>query len=99
MAEERILLIQLRQLGDILLTTPCMRAVKRERPKAKLTVLTHSMGRLVLDNSPDVDEHFFYEDTWGLKDHWLLAKTLKEREFDTIIDFMGNPRSALLTFL
>ena len=98
MAEERILLIQLRQLGDILLTTPCLRAIKRERPRAKLTLLTHSMGRLILDNNPFVDEHFFYEDDWKLAQHVRLAKTLKERAFDLVFDFMGNPRSAIMSF-
>lgn len=97
LAEDRILLIQLRQLGDILLTTPCIRAVKRERPRAKVTVLTHAMGRLILDNCPYVDEHFFYEDSWSIKDHLRLARTLRERNFDLVFDFMNNPRSALLT--
>lgn len=87
----------MRQLGDILLTTPCINAVKRERPNAKLTVLTHAMGRLILDNAPAVDEHFFYDDSWRLPQHIRLGKALRERKFDLVIDFMNNPRSALLT--
>lgn len=98
MAEEKILVVQLRQLGDILLTTPCLRAIKRERPKARLTVLTHGMGRLVLDHCPYLDEHFFYEADWSKRRELKLAKTLRERQFDLVLDFMGNPRSALYTF-
>jgi len=96
-AVERILIIQLRQLGDILLTTPCIRAVKKERPKAVVTVLSHAMGRLVLDDCPYMDEHFFYGDGWTWRQQMKLARTLRERRFDLVIDFMNNPRSAFYT--
>ena len=95
--EERILIVQLRQLGDILLTTPCLRAIKRERPRARLTFLSHRMGRLVLDDCPFLDEHFFYDDQWTWREEWRLAKTLRERKYDLVFDFMNNPRSAFYT--
>lgn len=99
MAEERILVIQLRQLGDILLTTPCLRAIKAERPKARVTFLSHGMGRLILNQNPFVDEHFFYGDDWSKMQEWQLARTLRQRRFDLVIDFMNNPRSAFYTLM
>lgn len=99
MAEERILVIQLRQLGDILLTTPCLRAIKAERPKARLTVLTHGMGKLILNQNPFVDEHFSYGDDWSKLQEWRLAQTLRQRKFDLVIDFMNNPRSAFYALM
>ena len=97
MAEERILVIQLRQLGDILLTTPLLRAIKIERPKARLTFLSHAMGHLIVEQSPFVDEHFSYSDQSTKREEWKLAKTLRERRFDLVFDFMNNPRSAFYT--
>ncbi len=94
MAEEKILVIQLRQLGDILLTTPVLRAVKKAKPRARLTFLSAAMGRLVLDDCPFLDEHFFYEDEWTWREEVRLANTLRERRFDLVLDFMNNPRSA-----
>jgi ADP-heptose:LPS heptosyltransferase len=94
MTEERILVVQLRQLGDILLTTPCIKAIKRERPRARLTFLSHAMGRLILDHCPYLDEHFVYDTSWGWREEWRLAQTLRERRFDLVFDFMSNPRSA-----
>jgi ADP-heptose:LPS heptosyltransferase len=98
MREERILVVQLRQLGDILLTTPCLRAIKRERPKARVTFLSHAMGRLVLDHCPYLDEHFVYGSDWSWRQEWGLAATLRERRFDLVLDFMGNPRSAFYSW-
>lgn len=97
MAEEKILVIQLRQLGDILLTTPVLRALKKARPRARLTFLSHGMGRLILDDCPFLDEHFFYEESWTWREELALAQTLRERRFDLVLDFMNNPRSAFYT--
>ncbi len=94
MAEEKILVIQLRQLGDILLTTPVLRAIKRERPKARITFLSHAMGCLVLDDCPFLDEHFFYSEKSTWRDELRLSASLRERHFDLVLDYMNNPRSA-----
>lgn len=95
-------MIQLRQLGDILLTTPVFRAIKYAgndpRRDIHLTFLSHEMGRLIIDGCPYVDEYFTYGNDWTLPMHWRLAQTLRERKFDMVIDFMNNPRSALLAY-
>ena len=90
--------LQLRQLGDILLTTPIFRELKFSDPDVHLTFLSHEMGRLVIDGCPYVDEYFTYGNDWTLSQHLQLAKTLREREFDIVIDSMNNPRSAFYAF-
>ncbi len=94
---KNILLIQLRQLGDILLTTPCIREIKREMPKAKLTFLSHSMGKLILEGNPFLDEYFCYDNKMSALDELKIMRTLRARKFDLVVDFMNNPRSALYT--
>ena len=91
----KILVIQLRQLGDILLTTPVMAEIKRENPDAHVTFLSHAMGHLIIDGSPHVDEFFSYGSDWTLRREIGLARTLRSRNYDLVLDFMGNPRSAL----
>lgn len=91
----KILVIQLRQLGDILLTTPIVRELKRTVPGCSITFLSHDMGRLVLDQCPYIDDFFTYGSTWTFRQELALAKTLRSREYDYAFDFMNNPRSAL----
>jgi ADP-heptose:LPS heptosyltransferase len=104
---QRILVIQLRQLGDILLTTPCVRALKAgtdvaaENPGANLgehapeiVFLSHPMGRLVLSDNPYIDEHVTYDPNGGWRQELQLAQQLRSRRFDLVLDFMNNPRSA-----
>ena len=75
-----VLLIQLRQLGDILLTTPTFRAVKKKWPECRLLVLTHEMGRLVLNGNPYIDEHITYNEESGIFSVLGVIKDLEKKK-------------------
>ena len=99
MAQTRVLIIQLRQLGDILLTTPCLKALKEgmlsaSGEAAEVVFLSHPMGRLVLTDNPYLDDHVTYDPSGGWQLEWALARKLRARRFDYVFDFMNNPRSA-----
>lgn len=96
--KQAILVIQLRQLGDILLTTPCLKAIKEHLPESELFFLSHKMGYLIAKNHPYIDHHLVYDEKMTLKEHLALIKTLRSREFDLVFDFMNNPRSAFFCF-
>ncbi len=91
----RILVIQLRQLGDILLTTPLIRVLKQQFPHGHIACLTHPMGKLVLDDNPYLDRHWIYPVDQGLTSELKLAHALRQEKYDWVIDGMNNPRSAL----
>ena len=94
----KILLVQLRQLGDIILTTPCIREVKKAWPDAEVSFLSHPMGRLVLEGNPWLDQLYTYpvDDFFG---ELKLVRHLRKQKFDIVLDFMSNPRSALYSLL
>jgi heptosyltransferase-3 len=98
MEKQNILMIQLRQLGDILLTSPCLRAVKEDNPEHRLTFLCHTMGREILQDSPYLDELITYNDKSAFE-YWQMAFSLRKRGFTMVFDFMANPRSAKLAWL
>jgi len=95
----KILIIQLRQLGDILLTTPVISALKQHIDRSEIYFLSHSMGRMILDGNPDIKSTFYYRDDDTLKKSWHLIQTIRQHRFDYVIDFMNNPRSAMFTLL
>jgi heptosyltransferase III len=51
----RILVVALRRLGDVLLTTPLVRSIRRAWPDAVLDVLVFADTAGILDGNPDVD--------------------------------------------
>lgn len=96
----RILLVQLRQLGDILLTTPVLTALRRALPECEVSFLTHRMGRLILTDHPAMNGQlmtYTESDTW--RQNIELFQKIRKMQFDAVCDFMNNPRSALFSLL
>jgi len=94
---ERILTVRLRALGDVVLMTPALRALKRGRPDAEIDVVTDSRYAALLEWLPEVSH------VWPLerssRSSWGLAARLRKRRYEWALDFFGNPRSAMLVRL
>jgi heptosyltransferase-3 len=54
-AKPRILVISLRRIGDVLLTTPLIRSMRRAWPEAQIDVLVFSGTIGILKGNPDID--------------------------------------------
>jgi lipopolysaccharide heptosyltransferase III len=52
---ERILVVALRRIGDVLLTTPLMRSLRRAWPDAKIDMLVFAGTTGILEGNPDID--------------------------------------------
>jgi heptosyltransferase-3 len=92
-AEARILLVRLRSMGDCLLLTAPIRALKEEFPKFRITILVESRFAPCFDGNPDVDEIL-------AADHkYFLAARLLARRFDAIVNLHGGPTSLLYSCL
>ena len=94
----KILVIQLRQLGDILLTTPVIRAIKTSHPDAVVDFMTYPMGRLIVPGNPLIAKHWIAPQS-GVVEAIRFMREIRKNHYDAIIDFMGTPRSAVLARL
>jgi lipopolysaccharide heptosyltransferase II len=95
-----ILLVRLRLIGDVVLTTPLIRALRRQFPDAELTYLVERAAAPVLQGNPHLSEVIIAERRRGvarLRDDLNLARRLRARRFDVAIDLHGGPRAAWLT--
>jgi lipopolysaccharide heptosyltransferase II len=96
----KILLIRLRLIGDVVFTTPVLRALKRQFPRAGLSYLVEREAAAVVRNHPDIDELIVVERRRGVRrivDDLRLAARLRRMRFDVVIDLHGGPRSSWLT--
>jgi lipopolysaccharide heptosyltransferase II len=94
-----VLLIRLRLIGDVVLSTPLVRALRRAFPDARLTYLVEQDAAPVVLRNPHLDEVIVVERTRGVSRllHDLqLAWRLRRRRFDVVIDMHGGPRSSWL---
>jgi heptosyltransferase-1 len=98
----QILLVRLRLIGDVVFTTPAIRALRRRFPDARLTYLVEQSAAPVVAGNPHLDEVIVIPRTRGLRrvlDDWKVARALRARRFDLVVDFHGGPRGSWLTWL
>ena len=93
---KNILIIKLRYIGDVLLATPTVRAIKAARPDVRVTMMVNRGTEDVLSGNPDLDE-IMVLDKGSLAAQSRLIAGLRGRQFDTVIDLTDGDRSAFLT--
>lgn len=98
MEPKKILVVQLRRIGDVVLTTPALAALKRKFPNAPISFLVEPPAVEAVQGLPFVDEVIVY-DANGFLAALSFARAVRQRGFDLVVDLMGNPRTALLTAL
>jgi lipopolysaccharide heptosyltransferase II len=97
----KILLVRLRLIGDVVFTTPIVRALARHFPSAELVYLVESAAAPVVAHNPWLADVVVLPHRRGwrrLADDVSAARDLKRRHFDVAIDLHGGPRSAWLTW-
>jgi ADP-heptose:LPS heptosyltransferase len=81
----KILIIRLSSIGDIVLTTPVIRCLKKQVPDLELHYLVKQSFTAVLEANPYIDKlHVFQTET---------VEQLKQENFDYVIDLHHNLRS------
>ena len=94
---ERILVIQFRQIGDVLLSTPLLRALRQHYPHSHLTFLTEPSSARVLRGNPYLNDLLLRPHHTSWYEDLQLLRRVRQARFDLVIDMMGNPRSAVLS--
>jgi heptosyltransferase II len=82
---ERILVVrQHNQMGDMMLATPALRAIRETYPQAKIGIVTSTLNRGVLANSPFIDRVFTY-DKRRPGSHLAMLRDLRREKCDLAV--------------
>jgi ADP-heptose:LPS heptosyltransferase len=84
----KFLIIRFSSIGDIVLTTPVVRCLKKQVANAEIHFLIKSSFRPIVNSNPYIDRIHYLENS--LTD---TIKELKKEDFDYIIDLQHNVRS------
>lgn len=109
---EKILVVQLSAIGDVVLSTPTIRGLREKYPKGKIVYLAEeASSEIVLGNS-NLDEVVIFKregyvqdlkETGGLSEVVNRLRnfisSLREKGFDWVLNLNPTPRSAFLTHL
>jgi len=97
----KILLIRLSSLGDIVLTTPAIRAVRAHFPDAYIAMLVAKQSAEILRENPHLDEIITFDRLANDKDTGemlRMSRHLRERKFTLTIDFQRKFRTEMLMY-
>ncbi len=88
-------------VGDAIMTTPVIRAIRKNYPKAELTVLAKPWVIPVYENNPYVDKILLYDNSGRHKrglGTFKLAKDLRAYQFDLAVLMQNAFEAALISF-
>ncbi len=90
----KLLIVRLSSLGDILLSTPLIRSIKKRFPKTKIDFVVREEYKDLLILNPHLRNILIYNNA---KDKLnILKNKICENNYDLIIDLQNNLRSLLL---
>ena len=99
---QRLAVFKMRNIGDVLMITPALRALRETFPGARITVVVNSGTEAMLANNPHLDEVLVYQRNDDKAQGRLarmgyelsFARELRKRNFDLAISFTDGDRSA-----
>lgn len=99
-----VLLIQLGDIGDVVLTTPSLRAIREAYPGSRLSVLVRRSYGSLLAADPHIDEILEASKSRGKlseigKENLRLVRRLRRSRFDLVVDLRTGDRGAILAWL
>lgn len=90
---QRILVIRLSAIGDVILTSAPLLNLKISHPEAKIYLLTRTKNLEIVKYMAGVDEVIPFPEDVGIITLYRIAEELDKIGFDAVIDLHGNFRS------
>jgi ADP-heptose:LPS heptosyltransferase len=100
--EPKILTLQFKYFGDAVLMTPALRALREKYPNGELHVLVPEPIAPLLQHLPWINRVWAMPRRRGhasLRETWPIMRQLRREKFERSVDFSGNDRGAILSFL
>ena len=103
-SHKNILLIQLGDIGDVVLSIPAFRTIHENFPDANIIIAVREKAQELIKNLPGTHgvisinqgkRSFFSE----IKYQWTFFSQVRRYQFDLVFDFRTGTRGAILAFL
>ncbi|MDP2682193.1 MAG: lipopolysaccharide heptosyltransferase II [Deltaproteobacteria bacterium] len=107
MGFNKVLIIKLGAIGDLLMTTPAVRALKKAYPTSHVSLLVGKSSKMAVNGNPYIDEfiecddYIIYKGTLLQKLKYILSLILKikRKKYDVVFVFHRDWRFNLFAFL
>ncbi len=103
---KKALVIKLRHLGDVLLTSPVFSNLKKAAPHLDIDAYVYQESLSVLEDHPDIHQIFTYDPAWKKENFFSrvskeisIMQTLKKQNYDLVINLTEGDRGAIVSIL
>lgn len=93
---KRILVITLSNIGDIILTTPVIRALSKEFPSSRIDVVVGPNGKDIFDKDPRIFKLIIYNKHMPITEKRRLQLKLRKLKYDLVVDLRNTVLPILL---
>lgn len=100
-SKKNILVVETSSVGEVVLITPAISALRAAYPKARITALVIPSTKSVIQGNPFIDEIICYDKSGlhrGLLRAVLFGMSLKKYKFDLVLLFHRSFRSAVISY-
>ncbi|MEL7431493.1 MAG: putative lipopolysaccharide heptosyltransferase III [Chlamydiota bacterium] len=101
---KKILVIKLRNFGDVVLTTPVFRTLKATLPKASIDALIYQEGLPLLEKAPFINQCFVYDKAIKkgsfprrLGYEYSLIRAIRKERYDLVFNLTEGDRGAFVS--
>ena len=102
LSPKRILVIRLDRLGDVILSTPVLQALRQQFPHAFIAMMVRPACREVVEGNPFLNDVILYDKEGAHQGIWAtiqFARRLRRSEFDTALVLHPTNRSHWIPWL
>ncbi len=94
----RILIVRTDRIGDVILTLPMARVLKRHFPAAHIAMLLRRYTAGLVEDNRDINQILFYDDGQRLLPFFRLVTMLRSEQFDIVFHTYPRFRLAMMTW-
>lgn len=87
----KILIIRLSSIGDIILTSPVIRCLKKQLLGCEIHYATKKQFHDILSSNPNIDKILLFDNNL-----WQFIQIIKNEKYDYIVDLHNNQRTAAI---
>lgn len=98
----RVVVWKLSALGDVILSTPSLRSVRKQYPQGHITLVVGRSAHEAVAHCPYLDDIIIYDPKRkdrGFRRQWAFVRRLRRAAFDISIDLQNSRRTHLLAWL
>ena len=93
---KRILVIQLQQIGDVLLSTAICGSLKKTYPEAEIDYLVADFTAGIVHGHPAISEVITFNKKGGFIYFLKFLMRIRKKKYDAVVDLLCKPRSGII---